>query len=303
MSHRSNNTGPSRPYSEEATALSALQQLDLRLRGYTSSRDLSSNHSASETQNKSTHPDDRSSSLNDDNNEVNLRDLTGMAVWMVSTAKPGNGIEQILDGDRQTYWQSDGPQPHYISAQFISKLKISEIHIYLRLEVDESYTPSVISVRAGSNFHDLRTVISRKKLRNPHGWIRIPLGEDAEESDGEMDDESDTDPNAEPSADQSARKLRKEQRQQEKKRLMEERRKQKEMSRKIAQSGVNGHLEVLRDRQVIKAHMIQIIIHANHHKGRDSHVRMVKVLGPKQQVTVSGNCFTTKEFQMYETIR
>ena len=303
MSHRNNSAGAPSPYSEEVTALNALQQLDLRLRGYTSSRDLRSNNPTSETQTKPSHPDDRSSNLHDDNNESNLRDLTSMAVWMVSTAKPGNGIEQILDGDRQTYWQSDGPQPHYISAQFVSKLKISEIHIYLRLEVDESYTPSVISVRAGSNFHDLRTVTCRKKLRNPHGWIRIPLGEDAEESDEEMDEESDTEPNTDPSADQTARNLRREQRQQEKKRLKEERREQKELTRKIANNGVNGHLEVLRDRQVVKAHMIQIIIHANHHKGRDSHVRMVKVLGPKQQVTTSGNCFTTKEFQMYETIR
>ena len=38
-----------------------------------------------------------------------LRDITDAAVcWQVSSAKPGNGVEQLRDCSTDTYWQSDG---------------------------------------------------------------------------------------------------------------------------------------------------------------------------------------------------
>lgn len=72
---------------------------------------------------------------------------------------------------------------------------------------------------------------------------------------------------------------------------------------KLARQGVNGHLEVMRDYSVTKAHMIQIVIHCNHQNGRDSHVRMVRAVGPQRQVIATAPKFSSKEFQMYETIR
>ena len=30
-------------------------------------------------------------------------------VWSLSTAKPGNGVEQLRDGDLETYWQCVAP--------------------------------------------------------------------------------------------------------------------------------------------------------------------------------------------------
>lgn len=106
-----------------------------------------------------------------------MRDLSDRAVWSVSTAKPGNGVEQLFDKSAETYWQSDGPQPHSITAQFTSKLKVSEIRLFLSFEQDESYTPSIISVRVGSSHHDLRVVRRNKELRKPQGWVRIALGD------------------------------------------------------------------------------------------------------------------------------
>jgi hypothetical protein len=32
-------------------------------------------------------------------------------VWSLSTAKPGNGVEQLRDGDLETYWQCVAPSP------------------------------------------------------------------------------------------------------------------------------------------------------------------------------------------------
>lgn len=49
------------------------------------------------------------------------REIGALAVWSLSTAKPGNGVEQLRDDNIDTYWQSDGPQPHLINIQFHKK--------------------------------------------------------------------------------------------------------------------------------------------------------------------------------------
>eukprot|EP01031_Cornospumella_fuschlensis_P013199 gene13199-16140_t len=33
-------------------------------------------------------------------------------VFSISSAKPGNGVEQLRDNSLETYWQSDGTAPH-----------------------------------------------------------------------------------------------------------------------------------------------------------------------------------------------
>eukprot|EP00961_Rhodomonas_salina_P072781 977862-Rhodomonas_salina.1 len=58
------------------------------------------------------------------------REIGGEAVWTLSTAKPGNGVEQLSDNggarrdnNTETYWQSDGPQPHLVNIQFHKKVR------------------------------------------------------------------------------------------------------------------------------------------------------------------------------------
>jgi len=96
------------------------------------------------------------------------------AVWSLSTAKPGNGVEQLRDGDLETYWQSDGPQPHKINIQFHRKTRVSMVEIYTDFKKDESYTPASVSVRAGTNFHDNHEVHSQE-LSEPGGWVKLPV--------------------------------------------------------------------------------------------------------------------------------
>ena len=55
------------------------------------------------------------------------RELGSEAVWSLSTAKPGNGVEQIRDDNTDTYWQSDGGQPHLINIQFHRKMSLTEV--------------------------------------------------------------------------------------------------------------------------------------------------------------------------------
>ena len=54
----------------------------------------------------------------------------------------GFGVEQLRDGSLDTYWQSDGPQPHLVNIQFHRKMTIPAICIYADYKADESYTPS-----------------------------------------------------------------------------------------------------------------------------------------------------------------
>ena len=45
------------------------------------------------------------------------------AVWTLSTAKAGNGVQQLRDNNMQTFWQSDGLQPHLITLEFNKQVK------------------------------------------------------------------------------------------------------------------------------------------------------------------------------------
>ncbi len=68
--------------------------------------------------------------------------------------------------------RSDGPQPHLINIQFHKKMSIHEIMVYTDFKLDESYTPSKISIRAGTTFHDLQE-IHVEELNEPSGWVTI----------------------------------------------------------------------------------------------------------------------------------
>ncbi|KAF6019320.1 hypothetical protein EB796_022371 [Bugula neritina] len=84
------------------------------------------------------------------------------------------GIENLLDSNTSSFWQSDDATPHYINIQFKRKMYISDVCIYMDFKNDESYTPNKMSIRAGSHFHDLLEV-ELVELAEPNGWLYIPL--------------------------------------------------------------------------------------------------------------------------------
>uniref|UniRef100_A0A7S1GC50 DOC domain-containing protein n=1 Tax=Bicosoecida sp. CB-2014 TaxID=1486930 RepID=A0A7S1GC50_9STRA len=104
------------------------------------------------------------------------RDVGREAVWTLSGAKPGNGVEQLVDDNPDTYWQSDGVQPHTITLTFSRKASLSEVALLLDFRHDESYTPHRLTVLAGTTAHDLRRVV-RVRVVEPTGWVCVPLGE------------------------------------------------------------------------------------------------------------------------------
>lgn len=70
----------------------------------------------------------------------------------------GFGVEQLRDNCMDTYWQSDGQLPHLVNIQFQRKTSVNQIYIYTDYKLDESYTPSRISIRSGTHFNDLQEI-------------------------------------------------------------------------------------------------------------------------------------------------
>ncbi|XP_020105321.1 anaphase-promoting complex subunit 10 isoform X1 [Ananas comosus] len=175
-----------------------------------------------------------------------LREMAKKAAWSVSSCKPGNGVVALRDDNLDTYWQSDGAQPHLVNIQFQRKLKLQLVVLYVDFKLDESYTPSKISVRAGDSFHNLKE-IKTVELVKPVGWVHISL--------------SGTDPRCvfSPSA----------------------------------------YSETF-----IHTFMLQLAILSNHLNGRDTHVRQIKIFGPRPNpVPRQPFHFTSREFITYSTLR
>ncbi|XP_057973651.1 anaphase-promoting complex subunit 10-like isoform X4 [Malania oleifera] len=111
-----------------------------------------------------------------------LREMAKKAAWSVSSYKPGNGVLFLCDNNLDTYWQSDGVQPHLVNIQFQKKVKLQLVVLYVDFKLDESYTPSKVSIRAGDGFHNLRE-IKTVELVKPTGWVYISLsGNDPRET-------------------------------------------------------------------------------------------------------------------------
>ncbi|PWA24012.1 hypothetical protein CCH79_00018626 [Gambusia affinis] len=131
-----------------------------------------------------------------------VREIGSQAVWSLSSCKPGRsrctgsteththlegcflrktrvlcagfGVDQLRDDNLETYWQSDGSQPHLVNIQFRRRTTVKMLCIYADYKSDESYTPSKISVRVGNNFHNLQE-IRQLEMVEPSGWIHISL--------------------------------------------------------------------------------------------------------------------------------
>ncbi|CAN8104593.1 unnamed protein product [Discula destructiva] len=105
---------------------------------------------------------------------LGLKEINGLAHFRVSSYKPGNGVEELVNDDIDRYWQSDGVQPHRLTVYFVKRVEIRALRFYVDYTQDESYTPTKIHWLAGTSLHDLHT-FGRSDLSNPAGWIDVPL--------------------------------------------------------------------------------------------------------------------------------
>ncbi|KAJ2399636.1 Anaphase-promoting complex subunit 10 [Coemansia sp. RSA 2559] len=106
-----------------------------------------------------------------------LPNISDRGAWAVSTTKHGFGIEHLHDGNTETFWQSDGQQPHNISVQFPTRAQIYAVSLYLDTEKDESYTPCKVSIYAGTSHHDMQLVKDEMFAAEPKGWINFKLAD------------------------------------------------------------------------------------------------------------------------------
>jgi anaphase-promoting complex subunit 10 len=101
-------------------------------------------------------------------------EVGSFANWSVSSSKASFGVKNLQDGSSNTYWQSDGPQPHRCMLVFKTQLIISKVSIFLNFKQDESYTPSKISIHLGLTLTDLFPVCE-KELKEPADWIDFEI--------------------------------------------------------------------------------------------------------------------------------
>jgi anaphase-promoting complex subunit 10 len=66
---------------------------------------------------------------------------------------------------------------------------VQELHLYVDFKLDESYTPSKISVQAGNTYQDVKE-IKVVELEEPSGWVVVPLGTPIEVPGGMQHDHS-----------------------------------------------------------------------------------------------------------------
>ncbi|XP_068667340.1 anaphase-promoting complex subunit 10-like [Aristolochia californica] len=169
--------------------------------------------------------------------DSDLQEMAKRAAWSVSSCKPGNGVLALRDDNLDTYWQSDGAQPHLVNIQFQKKVKLHLLVLHVDFKLDESYTPSKLSIRSGDGFHNLKEIKS-VELVKPVGWFYISLsGSDPRET-------------------------------------------------------------------FINTFMLQLAVLSNHLNGGDTHVRQIKVYGPRLNLIPHQPFqFTSKEFIAYSIVR
>ncbi|MCJ1423597.1 anaphase promoting complex subunit doc1 [Sticta canariensis] len=105
---------------------------------------------------------------------ANLREISTLASWTVSTYKPGCGVAALRSSSTSQFWQSDGPQPHLLNIHFFKLVSIVKLRIYLDFELDESYTPTRMLFLAGTGMYDL-TEFAEWVGEAPRGWVDVNL--------------------------------------------------------------------------------------------------------------------------------
>ncbi|OLL24266.1 Anaphase-promoting complex subunit 10, partial [Neolecta irregularis DAH-3] len=104
------------------------------------------------------------------------REIGRLATWSASSAKTGHPVDCLYDDTTDTFWQSDGPQPHIIQILFPKKVSINMISLYMDYTLDESYTPSRITIKSGTGVHDIQQVV-QLEFEEPQGWTNVALNE------------------------------------------------------------------------------------------------------------------------------
>ncbi|EJS43855.1 doc1p [Saccharomyces arboricola H-6] len=108
--------------------------------------------------------------------------VTHLALWKPSSFKLGNPVEFALDDSYDTFWQSDGGQPHQLDILFSKRMDICVMALFFSMIADESYAPSLVKVYVGHSSSDV-TFYKMLEVRNVNGWValRFPDNRDGDQ--------------------------------------------------------------------------------------------------------------------------
>ncbi|SPO21293.1 related to anaphase promoting complex subunit 10 [Ustilago trichophora] len=176
--------------------------------------------------------------------------------WTLSSYKPGSGVPELRSADLTKLWQSDGNQPHLINIQFARRTCVTHLSIYLDVKQDDSYTPTKIAIKAGTNYHDL-TLVRQRTFDAPQGWKHFSMtpGGSADAATSEEDEEA-------------ARE--------------EDGLEEEHDDEALAEDGdEDAEGEGEGGGEGIRVWLLQVCILANHLNGKDTHIRRLIVFGPK----------------------
>ncbi|CCF60350.1 hypothetical protein KAFR_0J02860 [Kazachstania africana CBS 2517] len=98
--------------------------------------------------------------------------ISNLPLWKASSSKAGNPIENVLNNDCDTFWQSDGGQPHKVDIYFSKRVEIVLLAMYLSIRADESYTPKIIHVYVGHSPSDA-VYYKTLEIRCINGWLGL----------------------------------------------------------------------------------------------------------------------------------
>ncbi|KAF2757024.1 galactose-binding like protein [Pseudovirgaria hyperparasitica] len=218
---------------------------------------------------------------------AHLREISSLASWTVSSSKPGCSIAQLRSPSTSAFWQSDGPQPHYLNIHFFKRVSIAGVRLFLDFDADESYTPTRIVFLAGTGYNDL-VEWAEMRLEQPRGWCSVDMSNvgryeylddsddaddhsDAADSDDDDDDEDadsddafplstpSTSPSPPVSRDGSKSPLPREHTSTRTKSTHRRRRRRR------------------RRAPTLRAHLLQVKIMENHQNGKDTHLRGLQI--------------------------
>lgn len=193
------------------------------------------------------------SSSSDRTTKTDVGSLPGVQ-WTLSSYKPGSGVAELRSADLTKLWQSDGNQPHLINIQFARRTCVTHLSLYLDVKQDDSYTPTKIAVRGGTNYHDL-TLVRQRTFDTPQGWKHFSMTMGSVDASANEEDEDAQEGDAD---------------------------------------GAEAKGEVGDDEEEdagdgIRVWLIQVCILANHLNGKDTHIRRLVVFGPKTQGATAGS--------------
>ena len=232
---------------------------------------------------------------------IGLRDISSLATWTLSSAKPGCALPQLRSSNPNLFWQSDGPQPHTLTLHFFKLVAIVKMRIYLDFDLDESYTPTKMKFYAGmsegglvefGNWQVLETIDPetgepKSDIGDVRGWIDVPLkgvgGREARYHEVVEHEEDQMDVDADEFEDARTAKA----------------------ARQVFSPGeepgkeTNGDTEVVGD--VLKAMVVQVRICENHQNGKDTHVRGFQVFA-RDEASMKDVRKTMKKLKLQKSV-